>query len=122
MSLGKWEIEGELYVQINYYDQYGIDEPYIITSDMNRDNIIYNGVGHRFNFEENKWEYDKEEKKIACGKLISQWIEEVCKLVPCAIKSRSVMTPHKDSQFCSLHEESFQPQTKKVRITIEEIE
>lgn len=118
----KWEIEGELYLGINYYDQYEVTEPYIITADMNRDNIIYKGVGHRFNFEENKWEYDEKEKQICTGEPLSDWVESFSGLTPTSIQTYSEVTPYKNSSFCSKYESSFQPKTKKVRITIEEIE
>lgn len=107
----KWEIEGELYIQLNSYDQYEVSEPYIITKGMNRDNIIY---------ENREWEFlpitcksgrEDPSKLVTCGQSISNWIE----------KTTLLEVAEEKSHF-EIRKASFQPQTKKVRITIEEIE
>ncbi len=122
----KWEIEGELYLKENGYDQYDVIEPYIITKDMDRCKIIYKNVGQRYI--DGAWQTDELKKQIKEGLLLSEWIEYEIGLNEGRVEyhyehqNYKDEKTHTDKRFCSLSEESFQPQTKKVRITIEEID
>lgn len=107
----KWEIEGELYIELTEYDMYEIPEAYVITKDINRDNVIYKDKAWallpytcgRFNEDHNQLAIP--------GKSITEWIQESVN-----IKESVLETNWKNKSG------SFQPETKKVRITIEEIE
>lgn len=99
----KWEIEGELYLKENGYDQFDVVEPCIITNDMDRDRVIYKDL---------KWD-DKND--LEEGLYLSTWLEDTVKMD----YARREFTFHEEA--CN-HTISFQPQTKKVRITIEEID
>lgn len=116
MSLGKWEVEGEIYLQENGYDEYDIVEPYIITTHMNRGNIIYKDRDMIYGL------YQCMRERLADtgllverGLHLSNWLEYVVGLKPAREYCHSTNLDYN-------YTINFQPQTKKVRITIEEIE
>src|SRR5438128_2582360 len=95
----KHEIEGEIYFQKLFAGQDDFDFSYMITSEMNRDNIIYSHES-----------FPKFE--VQCGTNIENWIMEKLNLKPGILDT--------DYSTCNWTE-SFQPQTKRIRITIEEL-
>lgn len=104
----KWEIEGELYLRENDYDMYSVVEPCVITNNIDRDTIIYKDRDYC------SYKHPSSDHIIR-DFYLSEWLENTVGMV--AAREEFEFVEGKRT-----HLESFQPQTKKVRITIEEIE
>lgn len=107
----KHEIEGEIYCRVMGYDCYEIPEIYLITQNDKRENAIYKDKPDQFGLFKCCREMEDHNQLVDLGTDLTGWLINNLELDECEEennwKNRTI---------------TFQPKTKKVRITVEEIE
>ena len=114
------ELTGYLYIKENGYDQFYVNELYLVDDTSN---VFYKDLSQKSNrssfLSRSHPNFNPEEAVIKEGRLLVDIVQEKLDLKPGSVEFKHIRN-NKDGWLDTLH--TFDPDRRKVRITIEELE